>query len=67
MKKYIRTVNGFVLFPDTFIHAEVDVGLSLSPIRSAGFYHNGICFGESISLGIKSLPEDTEELAKWLS
>ena len=64
MKKYIRTKYGFILFSDHLMHDEI-----LPPMTdciSAGFYHDGICFGESISLGIKSLPEDTEELKKWL-
>lgn len=68
IKKYIRTKEGFVLFPDNYCHAEI---AGDRDIVSAGFIVacNGemYCTGESLSLGIESMPEDTELLKEWLS
>lgn len=63
--KYIRTVYGPVIFPETLTHSDVAKGLP--EVKSAGFLYvdyNVIedrfdikPFGESISLDIKSDPE----------
>jgi len=70
IKKYIRTEEGFILFPENYNHAQVAMGTGRSVI-SAGFivsHHGGLhCTGESLSLGIKSRAEDTELLKEWLS
>jgi len=61
--KYIRTEGGFILFSEPMMHSEVR---PTAKIISAGFYSTsgGVqCFGESISLNLKSLPEDSELLA----
>ncbi len=75
MQKYIKTGDGqFVLFPDTLVHRSVSVLMSVTgaTVVSAGFVHRMAdgslrCIGESISLGLESLPEDTEQLRGWLS
>lgn len=65
--KYIRKEYGFIIFPDTFNHN--DFG-NKSNIMSAGFCwidtkeQKCTCVGESISLGIKSLPEDSDKMTK---
>lgn len=71
--KYIITANGPVIFPQTLIHA--DVAKDLAPVISAGFFlwkKSGekklICYGESVSLNIKSrLTEDEAVLASFLN
>lgn len=55
-----------ILFPDTMGHNEIANKLGL-PVVSAGFcvaQFNGnfYCYGQSVSLGIKSRDEDTEVL-----
>lgn len=63
--KYVRKDLGFIIFPETFNHG--DFG-NKSNIISAGFclidtkLEQCICSGESISLNIKSLPEDSEKM-----
>lgn len=59
--KYIKTASGqFILFPSSISHDKFE---NLNPV-SAGFvkiYCNEIvCFGESLSLGLKSAPEDSQ-------
>ncbi len=72
MQKYIKTGGGdFVLFGQERMHSDVAHSLRIDPI-SAGFIHrmpDGTlrCIGASESLGIESLPEDTEQLREWLS
>lgn len=63
--KYIRKKYGFIIFPKTFNHS--DFGHKSDTI-SAGFCYidtnerKCTCFGESISIGVKSLLEDSEEM-----
>lgn len=63
--KYIRKQNGFIVFTDTFNHNEVT---TKNDIISAGFCYidteqkKCTCFGESVSLGIKSLDEDSDKM-----
>ena len=63
--KYIRKEMGFIIFPETFNHN--DFG-SKEYVTSAGFcqidtqLEQCFCYGESISLGLKSLPEDSEKM-----
>lgn len=72
MLKYIKFWNGggFVLFPQNMVHAEVAKSAGY-PVQSAGFVcvSDGVmhCIGESISLGVKSAPGDSDELANWLA
>ena len=72
MLKYIKTADGdFVLFGRDRMHSCVAKRLRVDPI-SAGFVHpaaGGLlcCVGASESLGLESLPEDTEQLREWLS
>ena len=58
--KYVKTAMGeVIMFPETIQHLEFQ---SFSPV-SAGFCHvktaerKVACYGESISLGIKSKPQ----------
>lgn len=58
--KYIRTNNDeFILFPSTITHSEFK---DYKPI-SAGFVqirnNEVVCFGNSFTLGLESLPEDS--------
>jgi hypothetical protein len=59
--KYIKTIDReILLFPEIVQHKDLK---SLNPI-SAGFFHISSdyevqCYGESISLGLKSDEEDT--------
>lgn len=70
--KYIKIEGGeFITFPDIVIHAELAKCIPNSVgIVSAGFVAviggKSYCVGSSESLGLDSLPEDTEELEKWL-
>lgn len=69
-KKYIITENGAILFGDTLTHKEV--AKSFSKILSAGFFvlsrdenecrYSVTVYGESVSLGIKSNPEDARKI-----
>lgn len=64
--KYIRTKdNQVIVFPDTMLHKDF---AGFNPI-SAGFidfnadergFVSTYCHGESVSLKLKSFPEDTE-------
>ncbi len=72
--KYIRTRSTFILFSEPLMHSEINVH---EEIISAGFYWlntdpkfqtiEADCYGESISLRIKSLPEDSQLLTKQLN
>ena len=61
-QKYVRLgrYDEIVIFPDTLQHSDFKY---LKPI-SAGFCYVDAdkvrCFGESISLGLESLPEDSD-------
>lgn len=65
--KYIRTMHGFIVFAEPLTHHEVAGGFK---VISAGFCHldhrslEWKCYGESISLTLKSLPEDSQLLTK---
>jgi hypothetical protein len=65
--KYVRKEYGFIIFPETFNHS--DFGHKGNVI-SAGFcqidteLQECFCFGESISIGVKSLPEDSAKMKK---
>lgn len=74
-QKYIRHAEiGFVIWPKTDALWHSHVGALTSKHRpgdiiSAGFveFTNGVrCYGMSESLGIESLPDDSEALAKQL-
>lgn len=74
--KYVRhSIVGFILFPDQDLLWHRHVGdlvreCAGGKIISAGFAHiskGGVeCFGESESLEIKSLPEDSDLLSTQL-
>jgi len=77
--KYIRHSQiGFIIFPDmtNVFHrhvAELVIKFQRGAIISAGFVRfdttegaDLVCYGESESLGIKSKPDDTEEMKKQL-
>lgn len=65
--KYVRKENGFIIFPETFNHSSFG---NKSNVISAGFCYANIearecrCFGESVSLGIKSKEDDSDKLTK---
>lgn len=68
--KYILTNNNcFAIFSETATHIDMAMGMWGKPI-SAGFcrrHANGIyCYGESISLNLKSRPEDSEIITKLI-
>ena len=62
--KYIRFEGGIITFPKIICHDEAARLMSphLGAVESAGFVKDGGCWGESISLNVKSLPEDSELL-----
>lgn len=72
--KYIREKSTIVIFSDDLVHAEVAKQLRMKP-DSAGFLSIEVvdekggtrarCYGESISLDIKSDPEKDSELADY--
>jgi len=69
--KYVRTVQGFMVFPcRAAIHKDV-AGVAVSGKISAGFIdwdYDGrpFCHGRSDSMDLGSRPEDTAELrAEW--
>lgn len=73
--KYIRFKTGFVVFAEPMTHLEVEVRKT-DEIISAGFCYpvadaiSGIiwtCYGESISLNLKSLAEDSELLTRQMN
>lgn len=74
--KYILTeYKSFAIFSDTHVHADVARGLYGKPV-SAGFCHLNtaiddtitvICYGESISMNLKSRPEDGEIITRKLN
>ena len=73
--KYIRTMFGdFILFPAWLGHNEALESIKIKnpgvTLESAGLValcpEGLLAHGESMSLGIKSLPEDTELLKKFL-
>lgn len=70
-QKYVRTTQGFTVFPClAATHKQLADAIGWPKI-SAGFVDwdfdgRPICMGESETLGMKSLPEDTELLrAEW--
>lgn len=67
--KYIRFYRGFVLFSEPMTHNEIHFN-GENPI-SAGFcYFDGSewkCYGESISLKLKSKEEDSNLLTRQMN
>lgn len=69
--KYIKNHYGFVIFGETIQHKDIRI----PEIESAGFCYlsseggmvRAICYGESISLGLKSKETDSEEMTKFLN
>lgn len=74
--KYIRTNQGFHIFPGFYTHYDYLENLKAMDKQveaiSAGFvildscFEDITCYGESISLGLKSLDEDTKQLKEFL-
>lgn len=72
--KYIRTRETFIVFAEPTSHSKVGKGLETI---SAGFCYQTVsirdsaiywtCNGESISLKLKSLPEDSELLTNQMN
>ncbi len=68
--KYIRTHQSFVIFSEPLMHSEIK---PMSDLISAGFCHFDHyeqvwkCYGESISLNLKSKSEDSELLTKQMN
>lgn len=66
--KYVRKEYGFIVFPETMQHS--DFKKHNEDVLSAGFCYIDTekqeckCFGESISLKLKSLPEDSERMTR---
>ena len=62
--KYIRFGGGIITFPKIICHDEAARLMSplLGAVKSGGFVKDGVCCGESISLNVESLPEDSELL-----
>ncbi len=71
--KYIRFHYGFITFSEPFKHSTIRF-MDGDPI-SAGFYYLTVvddkivakCYGDSVSLNLKSLPEDSELLTNQLN
>ena len=60
--KYIRFKQlGLVIFEDSVQHANIASMLHPFEPISAGFVHLtlGVCYGDSMSLNLQALPEDT--------
>tara|TARA_B110000495_G_C22912754_1_gene533073 strand:- start:374 stop:598 length:225 start_codon:yes stop_codon:yes gene_type:complete len=59
-RKYVRFSRGVVTFPDGIIHSDVEQALEryMGATVSAGFTDGEECWGESISIGIKSKGDD---------
>lgn len=63
--KYVRKQHGFIIFPETFNHSNFG---NKENVISAGFCYintgEGLCrcFGESVSLGIKSKEDDSDKM-----
>lgn len=64
MKYIIFKDNSVKVFSEHEIHSWVAGG---KPVLSAGFYEDGVAFGQSTTLGVKSRPEDTEIIKKFLN
>lgn len=67
--KYIVLDGRFpILFDAAFIHAEVASGFPGREVTSAGFFRlpQG-AYGESLSLGVGSKPEDTKLIREHLA
>ncbi len=77
--KYVRFNLGFITFAEPIAHNEIKFieskfNITESPI-SAGFYYLTVqdgeiiakCYGESITLNLKSLPEDSELLTRQMN
>ena len=69
--KYIRhKLDGFYMFPNRVSHIDmmlVSCGpVSRTDIISAGFIVDGKCLGRSVSLDIRSLPNDTADLREQM-
>jgi len=69
--KYIITEKGPVIFPNSIEHRKIAVGMPDLPIISAGlvlikdFEPNKLtCYGESLSMSIKSRPEEDVSILK---
>ncbi len=57
------------IFQDHITHADFVQLMRTTPkyVLGAGFIRNGQCFGESVSLKVKSRPEDTELFSKLMA
>jgi hypothetical protein len=70
MKYIITKGNQIVIFSSGFSHKEIANKIP-DQVVSAGFINIGgnkiECYGESISLGIKSRPEDTDIAIRRIS
>lgn len=70
-QKYVRTTQGFTVFPCLAATHKMMADATGWPKISAGFVDwdfdgRPVCMGGSETLGIKSLPEDTDLLrAEW--
>lgn len=75
--KYIRFETGFVIFSEPMAHSEVEVRKT-EKLISAGFCYPVVdmqgdpeivwtCYGESVSLNLKSNPEDSKLLTKQMN
>lgn len=71
--KYIRTEYGFLVFSDENTHKHIarSVEARSGCAESAGFVCADeagklVCFGESVSLGLESEPDDTDRLREFL-
>lgn len=68
--KYIRTKSTFIIFSEPLKHSEIN---PISDLISAGFCHfdsieqKWMCYGDSVSLKLKSLSEDSELLTKQMN
>jgi len=66
-KKYVMTGHGIIVFPGTFAHSD----FSRFKPTSAGFIYfinkedsteiEAVCYGESMSLKLKSHPDDSRK------
>jgi hypothetical protein len=74
--KYIRfKENGFLVFSDVFSHATMaeaiprDIPISAGSLKCCEEFDNGkpILNGQSYTLGLKSLPTDTEDFRRQAS
>lgn len=67
--KYIRFRSGFILFPEQMKHTEIrydDEPISAGFCYYDGTHESWFCYGESVSLNLKSKDDDSLQLCRQM-